>query len=214
MLYCIHMDLIQGLFYIVILMLSVIIHEVAHGYAALSQGDPTAKLAGRLTMNPLKHLDPIGSVLLPLILVLSNASFMIGWAKPVPYNPNNLKNFKWGTILVASAGIIANLIIAIIFGLLIRFSLVLGLTAPGILEAFSAIVIVNIVLALFNLVPIPPLDGSKILFALLPIKYRTIQIFLERYSLVVLLFFIFFLWQLIVFPVLSFVFLLLTGISL
>jgi len=208
------MDLIQGLFYIVILMLSVIIHEVAHGYAALSQGDPTAKLAGRLTMNPLKHLDPIGSVLLPLILVLSNASFMIGWAKPVPYNPNNLKNFKWGTILVASAGIIANLIIAIIFGLLIRFSLVLGLTAPGILEAFSAIVIVNIVLALFNLVPIPPLDGSKILFALLPIKYRTIQIFLERYSLVVLLFFIFFLWQLIVFPVLSFVFLLLTGISL
>ena len=195
-------------------MLSVIIHEVAHGYAALSQGDPTAKLAGRLTMNPLKHLDPIGSVLLPLILVLSNASFMIGWAKPVPYNPNNLKNFKWGTILVASAGIIANLIIAIIFGLLIRFSLVLGLTAPGILEAFSAIVIVNIVLALFNLVPIPPLDGSKILFALLPIKYRTIQIFLERYSLVVLLFFIFFLWQLIVFPVLSFVFLLLTGISL
>ena len=195
-------------------MLSVIIHEVAHGYAALSQGDPTAKLAGRLTMNPLKHLDPVGSVLLPLILVLSNASFMIGWAKPVPYNPNNLKNFKWGTILVASAGIISNLIIAIIFGLLIRFSLVLGLTAPGILEAFSAIVIVNIVLALFNLVPIPPLDGSKILFALLPIKYRTIQIFLERYSLVVLLFFIFFLWQLIVFPVLSFVFLLLTGISL
>lgn len=208
------MDLIHGLFYIAILMLSVIIHEVAHGYAALSQGDQTAKLAGRLTMNPLKHLDPIGSVLLPLILVLSNASFMIGWAKPVPYNPNNLKNFKWGTIVVASAGIIANLIIAIIFGLLIRLSPVLGLTAPGIIEAFSGIVIVNIVLALFNLVPIPPLDGSKILFALLPIKYRNIQIFLERYSLVVLLFFIFFLWQLIVFPVLSFTFLLLTGIYL
>ncbi len=208
------MDLIHGLFYIAILMLSVIIHEVAHGYAALSQGDQTAKLAGRLTMNPLKHLDPVGSVLLPLILVLSNASFMIGWAKPVPYNPNNLKDFKWGTILVASAGIIANLIIAIIFGLLIRLSPVLGLTAPGILEAFSGIVIVNIVLALFNLVPIPPLDGSKILFALLPIKYRNIQIFLERYSLVALLFFIFFLWQSIVFPVLSFVFFLLTGISL
>ncbi len=208
------MELIQGIFYVVILMLSVIIHEIAHGYAALSQGDPTAKLSGRLTMNPIKHLDPIGSIFLPLILVLTNAGFIIGWAKPVPYNPNNLRNFKWGTLLVASAGIISNLVLAIVFGLLIRFSPVLGLTAPGILQAFSAIVIVNIILAIFNLIPIPPLDGSKILFSLLPSKYYNVQRFLEQYSLVILLFFIFFLWQSIAMPILYFLFLLLTGISL
>ncbi len=111
---------VNTIFYIVILIMSVIIHEVAHGYAAWAFGDETAYYAGRLTLNPLKHLDPIGSILIPFILIVSKAGFIFGWAKPVPYNPNNLTNKKWGILAVASAGIIANLGLAVIFSIFIR----------------------------------------------------------------------------------------------
>ena len=114
------MQAVDSIFYIIILLLSVIIHEMAHGYTALYFGDQTAKLAGRLTLNPIKHLDLFGSILLPLLLVFSGTGIVFGWAKPVPFNPFNLRNQRLGTIAVAAAGVIVNLFIALIFGILIR----------------------------------------------------------------------------------------------
>lgn len=197
------MQAIDGIFYVVILIMSVVVHEFAHGYVAYLFGDNTARISGRLTLNPLKHLDLFGSILLPLLLVLSQAGFVIGWARPVPYNPNNFKNKSKGTLFVALSGIVANIFVAILFGLLIRFAPSLGLPAystdPFTLHPFykitSIIVFTNLVLALFNLVPIPPLDGSKILFSVLPIRLRKVQDFLEQWGMFVLLFFIIFLWS-------------------
>lgn len=191
------MDPLQSLFYVCVLIMSVVAHEVAHGFAAYFMGDMTALHQGRLTFNPLKHLDPLGSVILPLLLVISGAGFVIGWAKPVPYNPLNLRNYRWGTILVASAGIITNLFLALIFGLFMRFAPNLGITSPGVYTISATIVIVNCVLALFNLMPIPPLDGSKILFALLPNSFRRYEYLLEKYGFVLVLIFVFFGWKLI-----------------
>lgn len=203
---------INTLFYVIVLILSVVMHEVAHGFAADSQGDPTARYAGRLTLNPLKHLDMVGSVLLPLILVVFNAGFVIGWAKPVPYTEANLRSRRWGTILVASAGILVNITLAVLFGLGIRFSGALGTAVPAFVSIASIITIVNIVLALFNLIPIPPLDGSKILFALLSGRVTKFQRAVEYISLPLLLVFIFILWPHIIAPLVSGIFSLLTGI--
>lgn len=177
--------------------MSIVIHEFAHGYSAYLLGDNTARDQGRLTLNPLKHLDPFGSVLLPMFLIFMKAGFVIGWARPVPYNPANLRNEKTGTFIVAIAGILANLFVAILFGLLMRYA---NLFIPIIhLAAFykiaSIIVITNLVLFLFNIIPIPPLDGSKILFSFLPYKYRYIENFLEKWGMFILLFFIIFLWK-------------------
>src|SRR3989344_2127263 len=110
------------IFSIIVLIFSVIIHEVAHGWAANSLGDPTAKLAGRLTLNPIRHIDPVGTILIPLLLKLSGSPFLFGWAKPVPYNPYNLRNQRWGEAFVAVAGVATNLFLAILFGLLARYS--------------------------------------------------------------------------------------------
>ena len=206
----------QGLntiFYLVVLIMSVVCHEVAHGFAADSQGDPTARYAGRLTLNPLKHLDWVGSVLLPLLLVVFNAGFIIGWAKPVPYNERNLRNRKWGTVLVAGAGIMVNVGLAVIFGLGIRFSGIFGSFAPSFVAIATVITVVNIVLALFNLIPIPPLDGSKILFALLPGGGIRVQQAVEYVSLPLLLLFIIFLWPAIISPVVGHIFSFITGMS-
>ncbi len=203
----------DAVFYIVVLIMSVVIHEVAHGYAALRFGDNTAKYQGRLTLNPLKHLDMFGSVFLPLILIITKAPFLIGWAKPVPYNPNNFRpeDRRAGTLWVASAGILANLAIAAFFGIIIRLSAVLGL--PETVVSLSlVIVLLNIVLAIFNLVPIPPLDGSKILFAALGYKSAKLEAWLERYSIFVLLIFIFFVWEFLV-PAVYFLMRLVTGLS-
>ena len=215
------MQAINGIFYVIVLIMSVVVHEFSHGYTAYLLGDNTARLSGRLTLNPIKHLDLFGSIILPLLLVLSNAGFVIGWAKPVPYNPNNVRNGRKGTLLVAAAGIISNLIIAIFFGLLIRFApAILGIPAytsdPLLVHPFytitSIIVIMNLVLALFNIIPIPPLDGSKILFSFIPIKYRYIENFLEKWGMFFLLFFIIFLWS-SVSPIIFTVFSLITGIN-
>jgi Zn-dependent protease len=210
------MNFTDGIFYVAILIMSVVVHEVAHGYVAYRLGDETARLQGRLTLNPLSHLDIFGSVLLPLFLVISHAGFVVGWAKPVPYNPNNLRG-KNATVFVAIAGIVANIMLAVIFGIFIRIVSTLGISFGDmqIMTAFykiaSSIVFVNIILAFFNLIPIPPLDGSKVLFGLLPPRYMNISAFLEQWGMFILLFFIIFIWQYFS-PVVVTIFTLLTGI--
>jgi len=201
--------------------MSIVVHEFSHGYSAYLLGDDTARLNGRLTLNPIKHLDPFGSVILPLLLFIgTKGSFLIGWAKPVPYNPSNLRNGRRGNMIVAISGIAANLLIAIIFGLLIRFAPTFGLPLysydPLLLHPFykisTIIVMMNLVLALFNLIPIPPLDGSKVLFSLMPLKFRYVENFLEKWGMFLLLFFIIFLWG-TVSPLIYIAFSFLTGLS-
>ena len=200
---------------IVILVFSVIIHEISHGYAALALGDKTAQYAGRLTLNPLKHIDPFGSIILPLLMALVPGGVVFGWAKPVPYNPYNLKNQKWGPAIVGVAGPAANLLLAVVFGLLIRFSpfIFLGVSSQflsNFITIAAAISILNLALAIFNLVPISPLDGSKVLFAVLPYRWRAMEAYLDRYGFLVLLIFIFFFAQLLV-PVIHLFFRVLVG---
>ncbi len=202
---------IDFIFQIAILLMSVVVHEVSHGYVAYMQGDPTAKYEGRLTMNPLKHLDPFGSVLLPALLYLTHGP-IIGWAKPVPYNPYNLRNQRWGELYVAIAGPISNLLIAGGFGLLLRYGVASNAFNAPLITALALIVQINILLAIFNLVPIAPLDGSKVLFAFLPYRFEYIRTWMEQYSFFLLLFFIFFLWDYL-FPLVTFVFHLITGIG-
>ena len=204
----------QSLLFIVILICSVIIHELSHGFMADKLGDPTARLAGRLTLNPLVHIDLYGSIIVPLIT--SFFGFTFGLAKPVPYNPYNLKNKRVGEFLIAAAGPSSNLLIALIFGMIIRF-MVSGVTTfsastGAFLEITSYIVIINIVLAIFNLIPIPPLDGSKLLFSILPKQYSHIRATLESYGFVLVLVAVFFIWP-VVTPIIHWVFSLFTGIS-
>lgn len=156
------------IFTIVVLILSIIVHEVAHGYAAYALGDPTAKLAGRLTLNPLPHIDLMGSVVIPALLVATNAGMLFGWAKPVPYNPYNLKNQRWGEAIVGSAGVLTNLAIAVIFALIARFAFGQGMETFASLSA--TVSFTNLFLGLFNLIPFPPLDGYTVLRGLLPFK--------------------------------------------
>ncbi|MFO7807036.1 MAG: site-2 protease family protein [Candidatus Moraniibacteriota bacterium] len=181
---------------IAILIFSVMIHEVAHGLAAFWQGDPTAKYAGRLTLNPVKHLDPVGSVIVPLLLFISQAGILIGWAKPVPYNPFNLRDQKYGPALVGLAGPLSNLIFALVCGVLFNLFLKLGIAGNFVFVILSYTIYINLLLMIFNLLPIPPLDGSKILFTFLPISDHTKQI-LEQYGFIFLLVFIFMFFPLI-----------------
>ncbi len=198
------------IFSILILIFSVIVHEVSHGYAAYLQGDNTAKYAGRLTLNPLKHLEWFGSFLLPVMSYFLGG-FIIGWAKPVPFNPYNLRNQRWGEAIVAFAGPFANICIALFFGLLVRFNTLSGM-GDSYIYIVGLIVLINLVLATFNLVPIPPLDGSKILFSVLPYSMRNVRTFLEQNSIYILIFFVFFLWKFLL-PVVSYEFTLLTGLG-
>lgn len=165
---------------VIIVILSIILHEVAHGYAADRLGDPTARYSGRLTLNPLPHIDPVGSIIIPGLLALTNSPFLIGWAKPVPYNPYNLRNQRWGEALVAAAGPATNLLIAIAFGLVVRYSAPFGLSQQFLAICATAAYF-NIVLAVYNLIPLPPLDGAKILSALLPTRARMAFNGFERY---------------------------------
>jgi len=156
---------------IIALIISIIIHEMAHAYAANALGDPTARLQGRLSPNPLVHIDPMMSVIVPGLLVLSGSPFLFGAAKPVPYNPYNFSNQKWGEAMVAFAGPLSNIGLAVIFAVLVQFSDTLGLSLAFSTLAFQ-IVVLNLFLAFFNLVPLPPLDGSKILPKFLPLGLR------------------------------------------
>jgi len=185
-----HMEII---FIIAILIFSIVIHEVAHGSMANSLGDPTARYAGRLTLNPLKHLDPMGSFIVPLLLVVMRSPFVIGWAKPVPVNPYNFTDQKHGGLKVSLAGPLSNLSLALIFGLAARLipleastraaiaggflTLGGGVAAGGfwgqIFYLFLFVILINTLLGLFNLIPVPPLDGSHILFTFFPsLEYK------------------------------------------
>jgi Zn-dependent protease len=193
---------------IIILIFSIIIHEIAHGFMADKLGDPTARLQGRLTLNPIKHIDPVGSIFVPLITSLSGFTF--GWAKPVPYNPYNLKNKRQGEFLIALAGPTSNLLLAVIFGLIIRIASAGATSITPFIEICSYIVIINLVLAIFNLIPLPPLDGSKLLFAWLPQQYGKLRMVLETYGMIFILVVVFFLWP-VISPIISFAFRLVTG---
>lgn len=174
-------------FQIIVLIFSAIIHEYMHGFMALQLGDKTAKDAGRLTLNPLAHLEWFGSFFLPLMMIVSGVGFVFGWAKPVPYNPNNLHDRKYGDAKVALAGPLGNLIIAIFFGLCLRFLPFYNLTFSGLL---SVIVYINLALMVFNLVPIPPLDGSKILAAFLAPEMRERYLNAERMGIIFIILFV------------------------
>src|SRR3989339_421432 len=183
----------ETVFYFLVFIFSAVIHEVSHGYVAKALGDDTAEKEGRLTLNPLVHLDPFGSVLLPMIFYLTSklaggVGIIFGWAKPVPYNPYNLKNPKQGALLIALAGPLSNVFVAFCLSLVLRLGMVNGVLA----ELFGIIVLINLVLAVFNLMPIPPLDGSKVLFGLLPDSLAHVEDFLERNSMI--FFLMFFLW--------------------
>src|ERR1035437_9779364 len=203
---------IDFFFQIAILIMSVVIHEGSHGYMANYLGDPTAKYEGRLTLNPLKHLDIMGSLIVPALCDLTGG-FIFGWAKPVPYNPHNLRPGRWSEALVAIAGPLSNFALALIFGLFLRFYAVGATASSAIIHITALIVFVNIILMVFNLMPIAPLDGSKILYAIFPNRMYQFRTFFERYGFVLVLIFIFFIWQYVA-PVANVVFKLITGLSL
>ena len=203
--------------FIAVLLFSVIIHEVSHGVVAYMLGDPTAKLMGRLTLNPIPHIDPFGTIIVPLLLMVpalfGMPTVIFGWAKPVPYNPYNLRYQRWGGAIVGLAGPAANFLLALTFGLALRFIDVDSALSPlfPIALVFGIIVYLNLLLGIFNLLPIPPLDGSKILFAL-PGMPRELEQFLTRYGFFLLILFIFFGFQLIL-PIIAGAFQLITGYS-
>jgi len=178
------------IFSLIVLFFSVVIHEIAHGSVALYLGDTTARDAGRLTLNPIKHIDFFGSILLPLLLLVATMGQgpIFGWAKPVPINPYNLRDKKWGALKVAIAGPASNFILALFFGLMIRFVHL----PPAFLMLFGIIVFYNFMWGIFNLIPIPPLDGSHILFSFLPERFDAVKLFLMQYGFFILIFFIFF----------------------
>ena len=179
------------IFYIIVLVFSVVIHEVSHGYVAKSLGDDTAEEAGRLTLNPIKHIDPFGSVILPLFMYFTHLGGL-AWAKPVPYNPRKLfKDYKFGPLKVALAGPLSNIALVLIFALLAR--VLANVLNPVIIGLFGFIAYLNAFLAVFNLVPIPPLDGSKILPLILPSAWgaRVERIGLEGIFLVFIFIYLF-----------------------
>ena len=223
------------LFTIFILIMSAILHEYAHGWVAHKLGDDTAKNAGRLTLNPLAHLDPFGSVLLPLLMILSNTGFFLAWAKPVPYNPYNLSDPKYGDLKVAIGGPGTNLAIAIFFGIvsrlmplsdIIKNSLVVnyfqgnhdfllnqmnGSLAASIFVLSIIVIFINLLLMIFNLIPVPPLDGSKVLMTFLSADWRIRFHKMEPYGIFIILFLLMFGLFRFVWPVLIFLFSIIVG---
>jgi Zn-dependent protease len=168
-----------------VLIFSIVVHEVAHGWMALKQGDQTALMLGRITMNPIPHIDPIGSLLVPGLMAMTGTGVLLGWAKPVPVNPRNYRNYKKGDILVSLAGVASNLVLAFIFAFLLVGVLWLARWMPGQADVWQTMfnmfrygVLINVLLIVFNLIPIPPLDGSHVFYYLLPpdlaVRYRAI----------------------------------------
>ncbi len=180
---------IMAIVFIIILIFSVILHEISHGYVADHLGDPTARLSGRLTLNPLPHIDLFGSIILPLFLILSHAGFLFGWAKPVPFDPFNLKNPRRDAALISVAGPITNLLIAVISSIVLRLFILFNLPVFITIGSFILVpaIQLNIMLAVFNLLPIAPLDGFKIIGGILPQEQSRQWYGLERYGIIFLL---------------------------
>ncbi len=172
---------------LVILLFSAIVHEVSHGLMAEKLGDSTAREEGRITLNPIPHIDPFGSILLPGLLLAVGSPIVFGAAKPVPVDFNRLHPKRWGMALVSLAGPLSNLILAVLFMLPVKFGLVTGVVA----EVWLKAVLINLVLAVFNILPIPPLDGSKLLASALPYNIMNKLLDLERYGFMIVLIFLF-----------------------
>lgn len=193
---------------LVVLFFSVIIHEISHGYIALLNGDPTAKLYGRLTLNPIPHIDPVGTILVPALLFLSHSGIFFGWAKPVPVNPSNFRNFRIGELSVSAAGPLSNFFLAFVFAQLLPWTQ----HNPGFFLFCKYGVIINLYLMLFNLIPIPPLDGSKVVMPLLPRSMQQLYVQLEPVGFVLILILLFSgLWSSIIMPIFQFLIGILVG---
>jgi len=192
---------------ILAVLFSIVLHEVAHGAMAFSLGDNTAKNLGRLTLNPIKHLDMFGSVLLPLMTYFLGG-FIFGYAKPVPYNPNNLTDQKYGPAKVAAAGPLTNIAVAVLFGLILR--LTFGFLPFAMAEVFLFVVFMNLILAVFNLMPVPPLDGHWFVLTFVPDRYWQFKEAYLRFGFVILILFLFYGFVLIM-PIVSWLFRLITG---
>lgn len=178
-------------FSIIILLFSVIVHEVMHGLVALKFGDRTAERAGRLTLNPIPHIDPIGTILLPALMILSQTGLIFGWAKPVPVNPLNFSNLRKGELFVSAAGILSNFGLSLASALLFHILSASGLVNPTIFQVLSFAILINLILGIFNLLPIPPLDGSKILLSQLPYNLAKEYQKLEPFGFFILIFLLF-----------------------
>lgn len=179
---------IQMLIFILAFLIAITIHEAAHAYVADKLGDPTPRLAGRLTLNPIAHIDLYGTVLVPLLLIFIGSPLVFGWAKPVPIDPYNLANPKKDSALISLAGPFANILLATILAIFMRF----GLENEPISATIKAVITINVVLAIFNLIPIHPLDGGKVLVGLLKgNQAHELDVFLTRYGMFILLFLIF-----------------------
>lgn len=190
-----------------ILFFSIIVHEVSHGYVALIKGDPTAKYSGRLTLNPLPHIDIFGTIILPILLVIMHAGIIFGWAKPVPINPYNLRNPKKDMIWIGAAGPASNFGIAI--GLSILFRAGLGHTFIGQFLVYA--IAINILLAIFNLIPIPPLDGSRILEGVLPYEAQMSYKRIEPFGFLIIFPLLIILFPFVLLPIMRGLFFLFTG---
>lgn len=171
---------------ILILGISIIVHEIAHGFVAYRFGDPTAKSLGRLSFNPIVHVDPIGTILLPALLVATSSPILFGWAKPVPINTRYFKNPERDMMFVALAGPLSNLTLASLGALLYKSSFILNFSSPFLSKFILAAIVINILLAVFNLYPIPPLDGSRILHFFLPDKAREWNLKIEKYGFAII----------------------------
>ena len=177
---------------IVILLFSVIVHEVMHGFVALKFGDHTAQKSGRLTLNPIPHIDPVGTILLPALLILTGSPILFGWAKPVPVNPLNFSNLRRGEFMVSAAGILANFGLAALAVVIYHILNSLPQTFPAILGSLLQFsVMINLLLGIFNLLPIPPLDGSKILLSQLPYNLAKSFQRIEPYGFLILMILLF-----------------------